>query len=146
MDVSDILKKRQTNWEGSSSTSLSHPFSTGTPLTPSGLRKMSLLSSISMTVPIGEDFTINSVSKDGQDHLFQGSAMSSKFCKIKSSSFADTSGDQLEQTVTIIPSLRGGGRRKSMVSHAFPELHQEVGSFILKLCLGASLGRAFFSF
>ena len=47
-------------------------FSAGTPLTPSGLRKMSLLSSISTTVQLGEDFDINTVSKDIQDHLVHG--------------------------------------------------------------------------
>jgi cytoskeletal protein RodZ len=62
----------QEDWSRSSSTSHSYIFSPGTPLTPSRLRKISLLSSISTTVSLGDRFTINSVGEDGQDIIFQG--------------------------------------------------------------------------
>ena len=57
----------------SSSASDIHTYSPGTPLTPMELRKMSLLSSISVTIPLDQDYNIIAVSPTGRclspDHV-----------------------------------------------------------------------------
>ena len=52
-------------WSYSSSTSETRTYSPGPPLTPMELRKMSLLSSISVTIPLDQDFNVRAVSPTG---------------------------------------------------------------------------------
>ena len=52
-------------WSHSSSASDTRTYSPGPPLTPTELRKMSLLSSISVTIPLDQDFNVRAVSPTG---------------------------------------------------------------------------------
>ena len=48
---------------------------------------------------------------------------------------AESSGSQLEQSMTIIPNLTATMRRKSMVNYAFPELHPSLVSTLYLIIL-----------
>ena len=52
-------------WSYSSTASDTRTYSPGPPLTPMELRKMSLLSSISVTIPLDQDYNIRAVSPTG---------------------------------------------------------------------------------
>ena len=113
-------------------------YSPGPVLTPDDLRKMSLLSSLSVTIPLDEDtFSVRAVSPTGcrlsPEHIIP--QVTQTYLKIKSDGNIDQSAasnpvdhfEHIEQSVTIIPNLRAKeARRKSMANYAFPELHPEV--------------------
>lgn len=100
----------------------SRTYSPGPVLTPDDLRKMSLLSSLSVTIPLDEDtFSVRAVSPTGcrlsPEHIIPQTAASNPVDHL----------EHIEQSVTIIPNLRAKeARRKSMANYAFPELHPEV--------------------
>ena len=64
-------------WSYSSTASDTRTYSPGPPLTPMELRKMSLLSSISVTIPLDQDYNIRAVSQTGchlsTDHILPNS-------------------------------------------------------------------------
>jgi len=101
----------------SSPNSESRTYSPGPVLTPDELRKMSLLSSLSVTIPLDQDFNVRAVSPTGchlsPEHIIPH--------------ISSPPVDHIEQSVTIIPNLRAvNTRRKSMANYAFPELHPEA--------------------
>lgn len=103
----------------SSPVSDSRTYSPGPVLTPEELRKMSLLSSLSVTIPLDQDFSVRAVSPTGcrlsPEHIIPPQASSPGHV------------EHVEQSVTIIPNLRAvNKRRKSMANYAFPELHPEA--------------------
>jgi len=79
---------------------------------------MSLLSSLSVTVPLGQDFTFRSVSP------------SSNSLPATSNLFPPGGEEKsagVERSVTIIPHMGGQeSRRKSIADYAFPELHPDT--------------------
>ena len=100
------------------STSESRTYSPGPVLTPDELRKMSLLSSLSVTIPLDQDFDVRAVSPTGchlsPEHIIPHVSPASLV-------------PNMEQSVTIIPNLRAAAkRRKSYADYAFPELHPEA--------------------
>jgi len=102
----------------SSPISESRTYSPGPVLTPDELRKMSLLSSLSVTIPLDQDFNVRAVSPTGcqlsPEHIIPQNQ-------------ASPAVEHIEQSVTIIPNLRAvKKRRKSMADYAFPELHPEA--------------------
>ena len=60
-----MFNSDQDDWSYSSSASDTRTYSPGPPLTPMDLRKMSLLSSISVTIPLDRDYNIRAVSPAG---------------------------------------------------------------------------------
>jgi len=101
----------------SRSSTHSRVYSPGPPLTPTELRKMSLLSSLSVTVPLGQDFTFRSVSPSSSlpasSNLFPPGG--------------EERSEGVERSVTIIPHMGGQeSRRRSIADYAFPELHPDT--------------------
>ena len=95
----------------SRTSSKSRIYTPGPPLTPSQVRRMSELSSLSVTVQ-EKDFTVRPVSPGASvggslDLLFERD-------------------EAVEHQLTIIPRVGSFKRRKSLVNHAFPELHRKV--------------------
>eukprot|EP00090_Calanus_glacialis_P022336 TRINITY_DN34481_c0_g1_i3.p1 TRINITY_DN34481_c0_g1~~TRINITY_DN34481_c0_g1_i3.p1 ORF type:complete len:235 (+),score=75.91 TRINITY_DN34481_c0_g1_i3:22-705(+) len=76
---------------------------------------MSLLSYLSVTIPLDQDYNVRAISPAGcrlsPEHILTNS---------------DSPCEQLEHSVTIIPKLESDFRRKSVVDYAFPELHPEA--------------------
>lgn len=94
----------------SRTSSKSRIYTPGPPLTPSQVRRMSELSSLSVTVQ-EKDFTVRPVSPGASvggslDLLFERD-------------------EAVEHQLTIIPRVGSFKRRKSLVNHAFPELHRK---------------------
>ena len=63
--LSEMLSSDRDVWSHSSISSDTRTYSPGPPLTPMELRKMSLLSSISVTIPLDQDFSVRAVSPTG---------------------------------------------------------------------------------
>ena len=106
----------------SSPASESRTYSPGPVLTPDELRKMSLLSSLSVTIPLDQDFDVRAVSPTGchlsPEHIIP---------HVSSQPPPHPPVSNIEHSVTIIPNLRAAAkRRKSMADYAFPELHPEA--------------------
>lgn len=97
----------------SRTSSKSRIYTPGPPLTPSQVRRMSELSSLSVTVQ-ERDFKMRPVSPNPQS---VGGSLDMLFEEGKDES--------VEQQLTIIPKLGSFQRRKSLVNHAFPELHRK---------------------
>ena len=95
----------------SRTSSKSRIYTPGPPLTPSQVRRMSELSSLSVTVQ-EKDFTVRPVSPGAS----VGGSLDLLFERDKS----------VEHQLTIIPRMGSVKRRKSLVNHAFPELHKKV--------------------
>ena len=95
----------------SRTSSKSRIYTPGPPLTPSQVRRMSELSSLSVTVQ-EKDFTVRPVSPGAS----VGGSLDLLFERDKS----------VEHQLTIIPRVGSVKRRKSLVNHAFPELHKKV--------------------
>lgn len=93
----------------SRASSKSRIYTPGAPLTPTQVRRMSTLSTLSVTVQ-DKDFTVRPVSPGiatgSNDPLFE------------------QDDDEVEQQLTVIPRI-GSLRRKSLIDYAFPELHQK---------------------
>jgi len=100
----DLGSEEEEQWSRASSKS--RIYTPGHPLTPSQVRRMSELSTVSVKVQ-DKDFTVRPVSP------MYGSA--DLLCK---------DGESVEQQLTIIPRV-GNKRRRSLADHAFPELHQK---------------------
>jgi len=100
----DLGSEEEEQWSRASSKS--RIYTPGQPLTPSQVRRMSELSTVSVKVQ-DKDFTVRPVSP------MYGSA--DLLCK---------DGESVEQQLTIIPRV-GNKRRRSLADHAFPELHQK---------------------
>ena len=109
----------------SSPVSESRTYSPGPVLTPDELRKMSLLSSLSVTIPLDQDFDVRAVSPTGC-HLSPEHIIPHVSSLTTPPSPLPPVGN-IEHSVTIIPNLRAKvNRRKSMADYAFPELHPEA--------------------
>jgi len=99
----------------SRTSSKSRIYTPGPPLTPSQVRRMSELSSLSVTVQ-ERDFKMRPVSPNNSgpgslDMLFE-----------------EGKDESVENQLTIIPKLGSFSRRKSLVNHAFPELHRKTSN------------------
>jgi len=94
----------------SRASSKSRIYTPGPPLTPTQVRRMSTLSTLSVTVQ-DKDFTVRPVSPaaGSNDPLFEQDDV------------------EVEQQLTVIPRI-GSLRRKSLIDYAFPELHQKSTS------------------
>ena len=97
----------------SRTSSKSRIYTPGPPLTPSQVRRMSELSSLSVTVQ-EKDFTVRPVSPGAPGSV--GGSLDLLFER----------DEAVEHQLTIIPRLGSFKRRKSLVNHAFPELHRKV--------------------
>merc|ERR1719323_2225178 len=97
----------------SRTSSKSRIYTPGPPLTPSQVRRMSELSSLSVTVQ-ERDFKMRPVSPNTQSAAGSLDML-----------FEEGKDENVEQQLTIIPKLGSFSRRKSLVNHAFPELHRK---------------------
>jgi len=104
LEGKDLGGEEEEQWSRASSKS--RIYTPGHPLTPSQVRRMSELSTVSVKVQ-DKDFTVRPVSPmyGSEDLLFKD-------------------GESVEQQLTIIPRLTNK-RRGSIADHAFPELHQK---------------------
>jgi len=103
----------------SRTSSKSRIYTPGPPLTPSQVRRMSELSCLSVTVQ-EKDFKMRPVSP--------GAAVAGYNSGPGSLDMLFEEDESVEQQLTIIPRPESFSRRKSLVNHAFPELHRKTSN------------------